>query len=221
MYHEDQALVEDWCNTPDRLVKVGTMVLLSIRMQWIGVGNQMIDVDKHGEDSICLWGFKRDGYRYLVANRERLYERLQAARDGEIWIEDLVREFLKVPGLGLAKAGFLTQLTTGMCGCLDMHNVEIHGLTPLAWHIRPRVDPQQQLVEIDSKIELYMGLVDECGGPGNLWNDWCRHLAETVSTFEGAGDVSRRHYYYLLDLPGDDDDGTHDGTRDLDQELEQ
>lgn len=209
MYHEDQTLVEEWCDSPERLVSVGTMVLLSIRMQWVGVGNQMADVRKHDADSICLWGFKRDGYKYLVANRERLFERLKAARDGEIWIEDLVREFLKVPGLGLAKAGFLTQLTTGVCGCLDMHNVERFGLSPKAWHIRPRVNPQEQLVEIDAKIALYMGLVDECGGAEELWNDWCTHVANTVSTFDGPGDVSRRHYIYLLDLPGDHDDGAH------------
>lgn len=205
MFHTDQALVEDWCDSPERLVSVGTMVLLSIRMQWVGVGNQMADVRANDDKSICLWGFKREGYRYLVANRKRLWSRVRACRDGDIWVEDLVREFLKVPGLGLAKAGFLTQLTTGECGCLDMHNVERFGLTPADWHIRPRVDPQKQLVEVDEKIELYMGLVDECGGPGNLWNDWCHHLADTVSTFDGAGDVSRRHYIYLLDLPGDYD----------------
>jgi len=197
MFDKDQAAIERWCKNPDKLLDVGTMVLLSIRMQWTSVGNQMYDVRKHGSKSKCLWGFKRDGYIYLRDNRKVLYKHVRDYRAGRIWLDDLVREFLKVPGLGLAKAGFLAQLTTGHGGCLDMHNVARFGLSPDSWKIRPRVDVADQLVEIDSKISFYLHLCDACGGSEKLWDDWCNYLNDAVSTFNGAEDVSRRHVTYL------------------------
>jgi hypothetical protein len=196
MYADDQMEIEMWATRSQRNTQeVGLMVLLSIRMQWVGVGTQMQKV-RNG-DLTPLWGFKRDGYNYLIKNSAHLYQRAQACRKGNIWIEDLVREYLKVPGLGIAKAGFVVQLLTGAAGCLDMHNVARFGLTPDEWSVRKYVDPVKQLQEIDSRIEHYLELIDACGGSEQLWDEWCMHLANKVSTFEDADDVSRRHVTYL------------------------
>ena len=203
MFTDDQARIERWCKNPDKFLKVGTMVLLSIRMQWVGVGNQMAQVQRDGSKAQCLWGFKRAGYVYLRDNRKKLYRYVRDCRAGRIYIDDLMEEFLKVPGLGMAKAGFLVQLLTGEAGCLDMHNVERFGLSPVHWAIRPRARLHEQLQEIQDKIRLYLSLCEACGGSEYLWDSWCEHLNDTVSTFEGAEDVSRRHYIYLLDIPGD------------------
>ncbi len=204
MYSQDQDRIERWCKNPDKLLTVGTMVLASIRMQWVGVGTQMADVREHGVDSKCLWGWKKAGYRYLRDNRKRLYAKVRDHRAGRCTTNDLIREFLKVPGLGLPKAGFMCQLLVGDAGCLDMHNIERFGLDPSVWIVRPRKKVDAQMREIDDKIDLYLRLCEACGGTQQLWDDWCEYLNEKVSTFDSADDVSRRHYIYLLDLPGDD-----------------
>lgn len=199
MYARDQAAIERWCKNPDKFLDVGTMVLLTIRMQWVGVGNQLAKV--RAGDYKPLWGFKLDGYKYLRANRKRLYQHVRDARAGRIWIDDLMREFLKVPGLGLAKAGFLTQILTGQAGCLDMHNVARFDLDERVWTVRNLADPADQMREIDDKIALYLDLCELCGGSETLWDEWCHYVAERVSTFDGADDVSRRHYTYLTGRP--------------------
>jgi len=198
MYATDQARIERWCKNPDKLLDVGTMVLLSIRMQWVGVGNQMIDVRKNGSKSKCLWGFKRDGYIYLRDNRKRLYQHVRDYRAGRIWLDDLMREFLKVPGLGLPKAGFLCQLTVGDGGCLDMHNLERFGLDASTLIIPKRRNVSEQMQVIDDYISHYLHTCLACGGSEKLWNDWCHWLNDRVSTFDGAEDVSRRHWEYLI-----------------------
>jgi hypothetical protein len=197
MYNRDQAAIERWCKNPDKFVKVGTMVLLSIRMQWVGVGNQMADVAANGSRAKCLWGFKRDGYIYLRDNRKALYQAVRDCRANRLTTKGLMREFLKVPGLGLPKAGFLVQLLVGKSGCLDMHNIARFGLDASVWNVRTYRDPAKQMREIDDKIELYLHLIDACGGTEKLWNEWCAYLSDKVRTFTGADDVSRRHYLYL------------------------
>ena len=203
MYREDQARIERWCKNPDKFLEVGTMVLLSIRMQWVGVGNQMAKVRKDGAKAAPLWGWKRDGYVYLRDNRSYLYAKVRDARSGRATTADLMREFLKVPGLGLPKAGFLVQLLTGKAGCLDMHNIERFGLEPDVWVVRTYKDTAKQMREIDDKIAVYLALIEACGGTEKLWDEWCEYLNDRVSTFENAEDVSRRHYIYLLDIPGE------------------
>jgi hypothetical protein len=203
MFKQDQTLIAKWCRNPDKLMLVGVMVLLSIRMQWVGVGNQMADVRKHGAKSKCLWGFKLAGYKYLRDNKAQLYRAVRDYRAGRTYLNDLLREFLKVPGLGLPKAGFLAQLVVGRAGCLDMHNVERFDLDARVWLIRPRKNAADQVREIDDKIALYLKLIDLCGGTEKLWDEWCEHVNDKVGTFDGAADVSRRHYIYLLDISGD------------------
>lgn len=205
MYKQDQARIERWCKNPDKFLEVGTMVLLSIRMQWVGVGNQMADVRKNGAKSKCLWGWKRDGYRYLRDNRKQLYAHVRKYRAGKTYLDDLIREFLKVPGLGLPKAGFLAQLLVGDAGCLDMHNIERFDLDANVWKVRKLKNLDDMVREIDDKIAMYLSLCKLCGGSEKLWDDWCEYLNEKVGTFHNADDVSRRHYIYLLDLPGDDE----------------
>ena len=197
MYARDQAAIQHWACTEGRLVDVVTMVLLSIRMQWVGVGTQLQNVRKFGAKSPCLWGWKRDGYRYTVANRVSLMRTIDDLRDGEISTRAAMRQFLKVPGLGLAKAGFCLQLLAGRAGCIDMHNLERLSLDAKALTIPKRKDIHAQMQVIDDSIDAYLHLIEECGGTGTLWDEWCEYLADKVSTFDGADDVSRRHYTYL------------------------
>ena len=203
MYAEDQARIQRWCKNPDKVVSVGLMALLSIRMQWVGVGNQMAAVRANGMKATQLWGLKRKGYKYLLENKQVLYKTVRDLRAGRISTRAFIRQWLKVPGMGIVKAGFVCQMTCGKAGCLDMHNITRYGLDAKVFTVPKRVDIAAQMQAIDDTINHYLSLCDLCGGTEYLWNEWCRILADKVGTFHNADDVSRRHYIYLLDLPGD------------------
>lgn len=198
MYDQHQWRVEYFAaRNASNTVDVLMMVLLSIRMQWSGVGMQMESWRERGLSSEFLWGFKRKGALYIHRNRERLFQRSNSARNGEIWVEDLMRELLKVPGLGMVKAGFACQLLIGEVGCLDVHNINRLGLKASEWYVRKYKDIDKQLREVDEKIATYMHLIDECGGTRKLWDDWCEHLASNSKAYKDAEDVSLRHVTYL------------------------
>ncbi len=196
MYRKDQWAIESWAardsyNTLD----VGTFVLLTIRQQFSGVG-RMLDKVRVG-DYGPLWGFKYRGFEYLREKREYLHQRVNAARRGKIWVNDLMRDYLAVPGLGLVKAGFAVQLLTGEAGCMDMHNLERFGINERDFDIPARKDPDEQLRVIDECIENYLHTCDAYGGSEMLWDGWCHWVADTYRTYQDAEDVSRRHVTFL------------------------
>ena len=200
MFDRDQLEIERWAaHSPVGTEEVGVFVLLSIRSQFSGLGRQLERV--RTGDTAPLWGWKLAGARYLHDRRAYLHRRVRECRLGKIWVEDLMRDYLSVPGLGLVKAGFAVQLLTGEVGCLDMHNVERLGLHGRDFTIPTRKNPDAQLRVIDACIADYMQLCEDCGGAATLWNSWCAWVAETYRTYEDADDVSRRHVTYLTGRP--------------------
>jgi hypothetical protein len=155
-------------------------------------------------DLTPLWGHKRKGYEYLKANKKLLYRTVRDLRAGRISTRAFIRQWIKVPGMGIVKAGFVAQMTCGKAGCLDMHNIERYGLDAKVFQVPARVKLADQMQAIDDTINHYLSLCELCGGTEYLWDEWCRVLADKVSTFDGPEDVSRRHYIYLLSLPGDE-----------------
>ena len=199
MFNPDQQRVQEWCCNPRRFVGVGTMVLLSIRQPWATVGEQLREVRLEGAKAQGLWGFKSSGYEYLQLHKDALYAKVRDVRAGRREVSSMLRHFLKVPGLGLAKAGFLAQLTTGTAGCLDSHNLERFGLQGESFRIRRRATDAAQIQEIDDKISFYLAICDACGGARLLWDEWCHYVYHRRTQFRSAEDVSRRHYTYLLE----------------------
>lgn len=196
MFARDQREIELWASmSAERTRDVGTFVLLTIRQQFSGVGRMMERV-RRGEVA-PLWGFKLDGYRYLTAKRDYLHKRVADCRRGRIWVEDLLRDYLAVPGLGLVKAGFAVQLLVGEAGCFDMHNLDRFGLNSTDFNIPTRTDPDAQLREINAAVEWYVQLCEDYGGSEMLWDGWCHWVAEQYRTYEDAEDVSRRHVTYI------------------------
>ena len=196
MYAKDQAEIEAWARQNWRnTVDVGTFVLLTIRMQFGGIGKQLQRVRDGDHDP--LWGFKLKGYLYLRRHAQYLHERAEDCRQGRIWVNDLMRDFLAVPGLGLVKAGFCVQLLVGEAGCIDMHNLARFKLTPDEFDIPSRKDPDEQLRVINESIEHYLWVCETLGGSEALWDGWCEFVANTYKTYRDAEDVSRRHVTYL------------------------
>ena len=124
-------------------------------------------------------------------------KRAEDCREGRIFVNDLMRDYLAVPGLGLVKAGFVVQLLVGEAGCMDMHNLARLGLDPDEFDIPKRADPEEQLLVINECIAHYLYMCEKFGGSEHLWNGWCEFVAETYRTYDDAEDVSRRHVTYL------------------------
>jgi hypothetical protein len=196
MYKRDQAEIEAWARLDARnTLDVGTFVLLTIRQQFGGIGRMLQRV--RAGDVAPLWGFKLKGFEYLVKHAEYLHKRAEDCREGRIYVNDLMRDYLAVPGLGLVKAGFVVQLLVGEAGCMDMHNLARLGMQAAEFDIPKRRDPAEQLAMIDEAIEHYLWVCEEFGGSEALWDGWCEFVAATYKTYRDAEDVSRRHVTYL------------------------
>lgn len=199
-FERDQAAVQRWCRNPDRMVDVISMVLLSIRQPWHAVGDQLADVRRNKAESRYLFGFKRAGYLYTVEHKARLYGRLRDFRAGRCDVVDLMRELMKVPGLGLAKAGFVVQLTAGAVGCMDAHNLKRFGIPASFLVIPKRVRTADQIAVTDERITAYVALCETHGGCAELWDSWCDLLAaKNPKRYASGAEVSRLHITFLTD----------------------
>ena len=184
-------------SSPDNLVKVCAMVLLSIQQPWYRIGEQMSSLASEGELCPHLWGYKRKAYRHIISEKRFLHKLLLDTRAGKCEGEYCLAELASIPGLGLVKGGFVMQLTIGRAGCLDVHNLKRFALKPSAFRVSGL-----RFETLRGRARLYLTLCNELGGSAFLWNSWCNHLAELYpARYSGGYDVSARHCLYL-GLPG-------------------
>ena len=198
MFSRDQRRVARWLKPdPAQLVpRLVTMAALSIQQPWSSVGDQLADVDA-GEDSRFLWGHKRQTFEWFNQQADhgpRLYHVVDVAvRAGRI--ARAHRLLMLIPGIGLVKGGFILQLGWGVSGCLDTVNVQRLGLPTAPLRSRKECGPRTQA----KRIKTYLRMIEAAGGTRQLWDDWCRTLAEKDRSFKSAADVSSRHWRYLMD----------------------
>ena len=162
-------------SSPERFKLMIIMVVLSILQPWSQVGNQLYDWRLKGIRSRFLWDNKKDAAKYLNRNIDKVYAQAMMAlrfrgRNRSI---ELMKVFLTIPGIGLAKAGFCCQLFAGCVGCIDRHNIRRLRLpvTLLQFNKGAMAKTQQK------RIEAY---VDACQKRGCrwLWNSWCKLIAK-------------------------------------------
>ena len=81
--------------------------------------------------------------------------------------------FLRVEGLGLAKAGFCCQLFAGCVGCIDVHNLRRLSIPVTVLKLNKNASD----VTKQKRIETY---VDACSQRRCrwLWNSWCNLIAK-------------------------------------------
>lgn len=183
----------------DNLMDVVLMVVLSIQQNWLSVGDQLKDVKSKGVESKFLWGFKRSTYIYLKKNKHRVYAQFMAvvnsSKDDASKADSMMKVFLRVPGLGLVKAGFACQLAGGLVGCIDSHNIKLYSIDDSVLKISNKMS--QEL--LDAKRKKYINLCHLIGTE-NLWNNWCNHLATKSKLWVDGNHVSEVHYKYLVNL---------------------
>ena len=110
--------------SPDNLFTVVMMVSISIQQKWSLVGDMLADMVENKSHCMYLWGNKKSTYNYMVTHKHFMYGQMMAVMNSKNLTDhskamSLMHIFLKVDGLGLAKAGFVCQLIGGLVGCMD------------------------------------------------------------------------------------------------------
>lgn len=177
--------------SPAHMINAALMALLSARQSWALIGDQMADVKEHGLQSKYLFGYKRTGYRHLLKYADSLYADTMMYMRDEIELMDV---WSTVPGLGLAKAGFVVQLVTGRVGCIDSHNAKLYDVPVAQLRLANTLTARGRLI----KLEQYIDLCEQLGGSSYLWDEWCTLMAGKYPTkFKTPAHVSRAHLQYL------------------------
>ena len=185
----------------DNLMDVAMLVSVSIQQNWLSCGDQLKDVKKNGINSKYLWGVKSKTYKYLDSNKHKLYAQVKAIANSHKSDDDkaysLMRVFLRVDGLGLPKAGFLCQLTMGLVGCMDVHNIRMYKLDPKVFVLAKNPKTIKGLQANEAKLKNYIAICHDYGTE-TLWNEWCNNLATKSPKWRDGNHVSEVHINYLL-----------------------
>jgi hypothetical protein len=181
------------------LVDVILMVVLSIQQPWYAVGNQLKDVKLNGINSRFIWGNKAKTYKSLMSRKEFIYSQYLAVLNSNKSDNDkalsLMNVFLQIDGLGMAKAGFVCQLSAGLVGCIDIHNLRMYSI-PLK-DLKLSKSIKSKAIK-NRRVMNYISICHDIGTE-KLWNTWCNTLATKSKRFEDGFHVSQVHYSYLQD----------------------
>lgn len=191
MYQNDQGLIGQWARLEaDNLRDVYRFVLLTIRTP-LARAVEEARADQPGN----MTGHLQAAYAYADDHAPEIYAAAMAIYDGYLDPVDmeaeLVAYFASLPGLGLAKAGFLSQLAFGVGGCLDTHNLERYGVGLWTFaHFKKRKTARGKI----KFARRYCAKVRELGGCEELWNSWCAYVADrTRNDYSSAAAVSLAH----------------------------
>jgi hypothetical protein len=180
--------------SPEGMRSAAMMAVMSIQQSWNLVPAAMEDVKDRGARSRFLWGFKQDTYQYLYRKPKRLEHLFVTTMTTRDPVE-LLDLWTTVPGLGLAKAGFVVQLIKGKVGCIDRHNALAYDVSANALSFpkgRMTVKAQRH------KLEAYVHLTDTIGGSRYLWEQWCIMVAAKYPhQFTSPQAVSSQHVNIL------------------------
>lgn len=198
MYKIHAKAVQDYSRlSSDNLSDVILMVVLSIQQPWYAVGDQLKDVKKLGRDSRFIWGNKIKTFDSLKSKKDFIYSQYLAVLNSSKSDDDralsLMNVFLQVDGLGLAKAGFMCQLTAGLVGCIDVHNIRMYNIPKKDLAFSKSIKSKALK---DKKISNYVSVCHDIGTE-NLWDTWCSFLATKSKKFEDGFHVSKVHYDFL------------------------
>ena len=188
---------------PDNLFKVIMMVSISIQQKWSLVGDMLADMVKNKSHCMYLWGNKKSTYNYMVTHKHFMYGQMMAVMNSKNLTDhskamSLMHIFLKVDGLGLAKAGFVCQLIGGLVGCMDVHNIKTYGVDPKSLILNKNLTSARGLVSNKEKVNKYIKLCEDYGTE-NLWNSWCSMIADKYpKDFVDSNHVSEVHYTNLI-----------------------
>lgn len=197
MYQRDcTEIVQHALQSPDGLYDVIEFTLCTINMPLSRVIEQRKSIKLHGIMSKWVSSTKAQGINYAQEHKVELHTLMLNIRetagcdtiDGAQAVVDL---FMRIPSIGMVKAGFIGQMLGFQVACLDRHNVRALGLSESALRINKKASQEVRLKKIREYVKL-------CRRKGSeyWWDTWCNFVADRGGMNKSlpTGDaVSRYH----------------------------
>ncbi len=206
MFKEDQKVCQEMAADDIRYFYNTLMfVCISIREQTHQLESLMQKFYNGGRDTV-LFGFKRETFNYIEQNLDSLFERYRSwllagpweKHSQRTWEKEVMLYCLRIPGFGMAKAGFLSTLLTGVGWCADVNNLEWFGIDDRTFYVSPSTGYVNKCVRVDK----YLNIGQRLGGTEYLWNNWCQKISEKYpKEFPKAQDVSTLHWRIHQHIP--------------------
>ena len=197
MYQRDcTEIVQHALQSPDGLYDVIEFTLCTINMPLSRVIEQRKSIKLHGIMSKWVSSTKAQGITYAQEHKVELHTLMLNIRetagcdtiDGAQAVVDL---FMRIPSIGMVKAGFIGQMLGFQVACLDRHNIRALGLSESALRINKKASQEVRLKKIREYVKL-------CRRKGSeyWWDTWCNFVADRGGMNKSlpTGDaVSRYH----------------------------
>ena len=197
MYQRDcTEIVQHALQSPNGLYDVIEFTLCTINMPLSRVIEQRKSIKLHGIMSKWVSSTKAQGITYAQEHKVELHTLMLNIRetagcdtiDGAQAVVDL---FMRIPSIGMVKAGFIGQMLGFQVACLDRHNVRALGLSESALRINKKASQEVRLKKIREYVKL-------CRRKGSeyWWDTWCNFVADRGGMNKSlpTGDaVSRYH----------------------------
>lgn len=131
--------------------------------------NQIASVNKLGLRSPYVWGTKIKTFEWLKNHPKLLstmYDAIPSLTD-----EEALGILCEVPGIGVAKGGFILQLGFGRVGCLDIHNYStIYNINSILNDLYIKYNKYNKY-----NIKDYISICRHIGVEA-LWDNWCKFI---------------------------------------------
>ena len=199
MFVRDQAIIQKFAEqSPKNTAAVAVFVISSIRTRLTRLPVIMAKFRKHGYLGLGeLMPKQREGCSYVLQNKDWLFHIVQKHKDEELTDSELLLEFMRIPCIGLVKAGFLMQCLTGKVGCMDCHNLREHNLPESMFKMSHNKYTKANLI----RVAKYIDTCEDIGGSEFLWNQWCKGMANRYpNNFRDANAVSFLHTDAILGI---------------------
>jgi len=179
MYQRDCNLISHYATTsPDALYDIIEFTLCTINMPLSRVHTQRLSIREHGIKSKWVSSAKALGITYAQEHKAELHTLMLNLRevlgsDTIAGAQAAVDLFMRIPSIGMVKAGFISQMCGFEVACLDRHNIRMLGLSETALLVSKKIKPELRLKKIYSYVELCRQR-----GAEYWWDTWCNYVAE-------------------------------------------
>jgi hypothetical protein len=202
MYNRDNKMIQKYADQGSTQTALAAMFVISSIRTFTWLLPDMMDNyrDKGMKSFNNLMPKQKEGIKYVMKNKEWLYNLVQSYKAGDIYPEEFLITLQRIPCIGLVKAGFIMQLTTGEAGCLDCHNLKQYDVDENTFKVNGK-DKGKMTAASFNKARKYLAVCKEIGGSEVLWNNWCDLVAEKYPKhFEAGDDVSWLHSNSIMGI---------------------
>ena len=202
MYNRDNKMIQKYTDQgPTQTAMAAMFAITSIKTKTFLLPDMLDSYRDEGAKTLKNVMSKQiEGINYVMKKKEWLYNLVQSYKAGDIYPEELLLSLQSIPSIGLVKAGFIMQLTTGEAGCFDCHNLKEYSLNENTFKVNGK-DKGKITAANFNKARKYLAVCKEIGGSEVLWNNWCDLVAEKYPKhFEAGDDVSWLHSNSIMGI---------------------